>query len=153
MEKEKALARLMKQCSVCEKCRKDAITLLTRWEVDKNEFAAILDYLVSNRYIDEERYARAFIRDKSNYSNWGEEKIRMTLRAKGIAAEFIEENMSEIDPEAMEAKIKKALETKKKGLKYKDDYDLRNKLLRFAFSRGYNMTIVKKLITIDYDDE
>lgn len=153
MDKEKALARLMMQCSVCEKCRKDAITLLERWEVEPKEFAEVIDYLVSNKYIDEQRYTKAFIRDKADYSNWGEMKIKMALRAKGISAELIEEHMGEIDEEAMRLKIKKALETKKRGLKYKDKYDLRNKLLRFAFSRGYNIEVVKRVMNIDVDDE
>lgn len=136
---------------MCEKCRKDAITSLQRWEVAPKEFSEILDYLVSNKYIDEDRYTKAFVRDKSNYSNWGEAKIRTALRTKGIALEMINENMAEIDAGAMEQKIKKALETKKKGLKYKDKYDLRNKLLRFAFSRGYSMDLVYKFVGEDED--
>lgn len=146
MDKEKGLARLMRICSVCEKCRKDALTSLERWEVDPKEHSEIVDYLIENKYIDERRYAKAFIRDKSNYSNWGETKIKMALRAKGISAELINEYIGEINPKSMEQKIKKALETKMRSIKYKDKYDLRNKLLRFASSRGYSMDVVYKFI-------
>lgn len=146
MEKEKALARLMKQCSVCEKCRKDCLTLLVRWGVEKEEQKKIINYLIENKYIDERRYVAAYVKDKARFSNWGEMKIKMGLRDKGIENDLINEFLEEIDPEAMEEKIVRALETKTKGLKYKDKYDLRNKLLRFAFSRGYNIDTVNRFI-------
>lgn len=146
MEYEKALARLMRQCSVSERCRKDCVTSLDRWEVAKHDQQKIIDYLTQNKYIDETRYIAAYVKDKSKFSNWGEAKIKMGLRAKGISWELITEAVGEIDPEAMEEKIMKALETKLRGLKYKDKYDLRNKLLRFAFSRGYALEVVNRFI-------
>lgn len=147
MEYEKALGRLMKQCSLSERCRKDCIVSLDRWEVAKSDQQKIIDYLVENKYVDENRYVAAYVKDKSRFSNWGEAKIKTGLRTKGISWELINEAVSEIDTEAMEEKIVKALETKLRGLKYKDKYDLRNKLLRFAFSRGYSIGVVNRFIS------
>ena len=143
---EKALLKLMKMCSLCEKCEKDSVELLKRWKVDTDKHSEIIGYLLENKYIDNNRFALAYARDKSNFSTWGESKIKMALRAKGITPDVIEEVMGSIDKKTMLEKIERALDTKLKGLKYKDSYDLKNKLLRFAFSRGYDMGIVSSYI-------
>lgn len=136
---ERALAKLMKLCSLSEKSVKDAKELLARWKVDESRRGEIIKYLVENRYLDDNRFAAAYVRDKTNFSAWGASRIKMGLRAKGVSSEIIEEVMLSIDDGMMQEKIEKALDTKMRGLKYSDKYDLRNKLLRFAFSRGYDM--------------
>lgn len=136
---ERALAKLMKLCSLSEKSVKDAKELLIRWKVDELKRGEIIQYLVSNRYIDDSRFAAAYVRDKSNFSAWGTSRIKMGLRAKGISSDIIDYVMSNIDDQVMQDKIERSLDIKMRGLKYKDKYDLRNKLLRFAFSRGYDM--------------
>ena len=143
---EKALLKLMKMCSLGEKCEKDSVELLKRWKVDADKHDEIIAYLIENKYIDNIRFAFAYTRDKSNFSAWGETKIKMALRAKGISNNIIEDAISSIDENSMIEKTEKALDTKLRNLKYKDNYDLRNKLLRFAFSRGYDMGVVSSYI-------
>lgn len=154
MEYEKALSRLVRQCALCERCERDVRESMRRWEVDSSTSDKIVNYLVENKYVDNRRYTEAYIKDKATLSNWGEEKIVSGLRAKGIPMTLIKEYLEVIDPHQMSEKIEQAMAQKLSTITYKDKYDMRNKLLRFAFSRGYDMKIATKFLSRlgEYDD-
>ena len=82
---KQALESLMRLCARAERCKADAMRLMHGWEVPFDEREGVLRRLVAERYIDDRRYAEAFVREKSNLSAWGEYKIRSALKRKGIA--------------------------------------------------------------------
>ena len=83
---EQALAALMRLCARAERSEEDARRLMTRWGVAPADRERVLERLRRDRFIDDARYAEAFVRDKIRLSGWGARKIRTSLRLKGIAA-------------------------------------------------------------------
>ena len=62
MTEQQILSKLTGICSKAEYCKYDMVRKMTRWEVAEDLQEKVLKYLVSEGYIDETRFARAFIR-------------------------------------------------------------------------------------------
>ncbi len=141
-----ALTALQMLCAKAERSSGDAMRLMARWNVEPAERARVLEKLLHDRYIDDSRYAGAYVRDKSRLAGWGAHKIRMQLAAKGIARETIEEALAQIDPETTAGKLDELLARKMRTAKAKDAHDLRGKLLRFGLGRGFGYAQVARAV-------
>ena len=132
----KVTDRLRNLCSRREYCSSDILKkALTALEGDREAAEQILKKLVSEKYVDDLRYAAAYAREKAMISGWGETKIRYMLSAKRISRDIITQALAEIDEDKADSRLQKLLENKARSLK--DDPQIRLKLLRFALGRGY----------------
>jgi len=137
---EQALQSLMRMCARSERSSGDALRLMKRWGVADNETAKVLARLRAERFIDDARYAEAFVRDKLNLSGWGAYKIKMTLRTKGVAKDIIDEVVTPMLAETnMTERLEEIMRRRMRTLKYSSPYDAKTKLIRFAASRGYDL--------------
>ena len=82
-EKE-ALLRLAALCAQGEHCQWEMTEKLRKWEIGEEAQARIMQKLVSGRYVDDERFARAFAMDKVRYNKWGRRKVEQALWQKHI---------------------------------------------------------------------
>jgi regulatory protein len=136
-----ALEKLRKMCSMQEKCPSDILLLLRRWGVEQEHFESIIGSLKSDRFIDEGRYAAAFVKDKVKFDHWGFLKIMYFLRQKGIPRNIVDEACKAIDRDDYVLMIKKELDKKRKTLTGKRR-EVAAKLARYGSSRGYEMEIM-----------
>ncbi|MBR5105618.1 MAG: RecX family transcriptional regulator [Alistipes sp.] len=137
---QQALQSLMRMCARSERSSGDALRLMKRWGVADDEARKVLARLMAERFIDDRRFAEAFVRDKLNLSGWGAYKIKMSLRTKGVAREIIEEVISQmIDTTDMKERLEDIMQRKLRTLKYSSTYEAKTKLIRFAASRGYDI--------------
>ncbi len=137
---EQALQSLMRECARSERSSGDALRLMKRWGLSDEDAAKVLARLQSERFIDDSRYAEAFVRDKLNLSGWGAYKIKMALRTKGVSKEIIEEVVAPMLAETdMTERLEEIMVRRMRTLKYSSSYDAKTKLIRFAASRGYDM--------------
>lgn len=135
---EQALASLMKLCSKAEKSSGDARRLMYRWGIGKADQDRILAQLTTQKFIDDERYAAAYVREKVRFSGWGTYKIRAALSTKGIARDTIEHAVEGLDDGVMDDRLEKYLRRKRHIIKAASPYDLRSKLMRYGLSLGYD---------------
>lgn len=141
------LSRAMSLCSKSEKTVYDVRQSMLRWGMtDKEKQNKIIDYLKENNFIDESRYSYSYVRDKHKFNRWGRVKIRAMLRAKGIADSIIDKAISSLSQEEYIKTLKDDISVRRKGLKAKNQYDLRAKLMRFAQSRGYESELCYKIV-------
>ena len=141
----KVADRLRTLCSRREYCRSEIMKkALSALDDDKEEAARVVEELVSEKYVDDLRYASAFARDKSSIAGWGRTKIAYMLSSKGIARETIEEALGAIDEDKAAGKLERLVECKARSLK--DDPQIRLKLLRYALGRGYAYDDVNKVL-------
>lgn len=136
---EEARLKAEAYCSVAERCTDDVLRKLEQWGVPRSACGKVVDYLVDERYIDEKRYAIAFVRDKYRFNQWGRVKITQALRMKHIASVDISEALEEIDEEEYLSALTSLLEKKRKSVKASNDYERNGKVVRFAMSHGYEM--------------
>lgn len=147
-----AYLKLSSLCAVAEYCCYDMMKKMNKWEwktsldtddhqLIKEEIqrikARIIARLVSERFIDESRFAHAFVRDKFRYNHWGRVRITQELRIRNIDSSIIEDALTEIDDTDNLAKLQDILRKKLPSIKGKNDYEIRCKLIRFALGRGF----------------
>ena len=132
--------------SRCEHCESEVREKLLVWGGSNEETEEIIAYLVEERYIDNQRYANSYTRDKFRFNHWGKYKISMMLRSKDIDNDIIEEAMSQIEEEEYLEKLQQILKDKLRSLKYSSEYEKKGKLFKFAQSRGFESSAISKVI-------
>ena len=160
MTRDQALLHLSSLCAKAEYCRQDIWRKLSRWQLDPDPEAdlsakqEILNYLIEQHYIDEQRYAHAFVRDKFRHNRWGRVRIQQELHKRGIAEDVINGALEEeLSDEDTTETLRHLIATKRRTVKGKNAYEINGKLIRFALSRGFDMDTIRKVIheTPDYD--
>ena len=144
--REQALDALMDRCAKAEVCIFDARRSLFRWLVAPEDQEWVVGRLLQERFIDEERYAGAFVRDKLNFSRWGTRKISEALYAKRIPSDIIKRALEQADGISMTGRLEADLRRKNQSVKDEDPYKRKEKLLRFGISRGYDFETVMETI-------
>jgi len=137
LTKKYALLKAENICSRQEKCEEDIRRKLIEWDVDEGDRDEIINMLIKNSFIDNSRFAKAFVREKSSISKWGKIKIEFALKQKKINNELIKIALEEIDNTKYDKILEKELIAKLKSIKNQDIYTIKSKLVRFGISRGY----------------
>jgi regulatory protein len=157
MTEQEAYLQLAALCAQAEHCQREMRERMRRWELDETVQNRVLDRLVRERFVDDERYVRAFVKDKIRYNKWGRRKVQQALWQKGIDSEIQREVLDEIDEKEYLDILRPLLRQKRKSIKAQNDYELNQKLLRFALGRGYTFDIIRQCIDVDeepdYTDE
>lgn len=144
-ETDKVLEKMRVLCSRREYCRSDILKkVVPALDGDRQGAEKIVDILVDEKFIDELRYASAFVRDKSALSGWGAAKIRYMLSSKGIPRDVISEALGDVDEGKARVRLEKLMENRYRSLK--DDPQCRLKMLRFGLGRGYEYDEVSSVI-------
>lgn len=143
---EQVLDKMAKYCAYQERCVKDVIEKLKTYEIAEKNQSEILNYLIDSRFVDDDRFARAFVRGKINQSGWGLNKIRFHLIQKGIAKEIIDEALGQTDEEAYRQRLMEVLSTKAKTVKAGNAIEKNRKLAAYAMQRGFEAGLVWEVL-------
>lgn len=145
---DSALLWATSRCALRECCRQDIKKKWMEGGLDDATCERLLDRLEDEGFIDEARYARAFVHDKLEYDHWGRIKMTQALRLKGIGRRTIDEAMDEvIVDEHYREILRGVLERKFNTLNFDADnreesYKALQKLVRHAASRGFEPELI-----------
>ena len=137
-----ALDKMAKYCAYQERCVKDVRDKLRTFDLPQEEKDKILDYLIDNRFVNDERFAKSFVRGKVNQSGWGLNKIRFHLVQKGIAKDIIDEALGQTDEEVYRQRLIDILKAKSKTVKAATDFEPKRKLAAYAMQKGFEASLV-----------
>lgn len=143
---DQVLDKMAKYCAYQERCVKDVTEKLKTFELNAKETEDILNYLIDNRFVDNKRFAKAFVRGKINQSGWGLNKIRFHLMQKGIDKEHIDEALQAFDEEAYRQRLIEVLMTKAKTVKAANDFEKNRKLAAYAIQKGFEAPLVWEVL-------
>lgn len=141
-----ALNKAMTLCSRREFCCDDIRNKLLLWGVENNDTEMIITTLIKENFINESRYATAFVRDKFKYNKWGKVKIAAHLRVKKLPSDIINSAIDSIDNEQYTKLIRELIESHKRSVKAKNQYDLKAKLLRYGLSKGFESSLLYDIL-------
>ena len=147
-----AYLQLAALCARAEHCQHELIEKMRRWELSDEAQARVMQRLISERYVDDERYARAFVRDKITYNHWGRRKVEQGLWMKGIDDDIRQRVLGEIADEEYLAVLRPLLKQKRRSTKAASDYEMNQKLVKFALGRGFTYDIIRQCIDGDVDE-
>lgn len=152
MTEAEALKKVAAYCSAAEHCRAEVIEKMQRWGLPYDAIDRIADRMVTEKFIDEERYCRAFINDKYRFEKWGKVKIAQALQLKKISSSSYWMYLNEIDKDEYLGVLNKLLASKRKSVHATSDYELNGKLVRFALSRGFEMDDIRRCINVPEEE-
>lgn len=153
MSEEQMRRKAEAYCSAAERCLSEMEARLAGWGATPEAAAAILAHLQRERYVDQRRYCRAFVRDKFRFDRWGRVKIRQALRLKGMTEELVAQAMEEIDEREYLAVLDGLLRRKRAGVKAASARELRARLLRFAAGRGFEAEAAARCLGEEEDGD
>ena len=102
---DQVLDKMAKYCAYQERSVKEVTDKLKTFEISEKEREEIIHYLIDNKFVNDERFARAFVRGKINQSGWGVNKIRFHLIQKGVSKDIIDEALQSFDVEAYRQRL------------------------------------------------
>lgn len=149
MTTDEILYKLAARCSTSEQCLSDIEAKLDRYDLTLEEKVHILRRLVEEKYIDDQRYALAYVRDKYRFNKWGRIKIAQGLRMKGIDHTTIHEAMHCIDEEEYLSILRNLIKAKRKSTRGHSEQEINGKLIRFATGRGFEFEAIRKCINTE----
>jgi SOS response regulatory protein OraA/RecX len=141
------LTKLYKYCAYQDRCRSEIEDKLRDFEVDPLEWENILAHLEDERFWNEERYARSYVRGKFRIKRWGKIKIQQALKRKRVPVPLIQLALAEeIDTEAYENALDHIAERKLKDLQREEPLKKKQKLIRFLQQRGFEWDVIQRRI-------
>lgn len=147
-----AYLQLAQLCARSEHCQHDLLEKMRKWEMTDEAQARVMERLVNERYVDDERYARAFVLDKVQYNKWGRRKVEQALWMKHIDDDIRQRALDAVDDSTYINILKPLLKQKRRGIKAASEYELNQKLVRFALGRGFTFDIIRQCIDGDVDE-
>jgi regulatory protein len=132
-------------CSSREYCCEDILSKLTAWGADNNDSKRIIGILLKENFINESRYATAFVRDKFKYNKWGKVKIAAHLKFKKLNSVVIN-TLDTIDNDIYIKSLRDIIENHRRSVKSKNQYDLKAKLLRYGLSKGFESNLLYDIL-------
>jgi regulatory protein len=136
----------MAQCSGREYCCDDIRNKLISWGVAANDSEKIITNLIKENFINEHRFASAFVKDKFNYNKWGKIKIAAHLRMKKIPGNIIKSSLDSIDYDVYKKTLNDIITSHRRSVKAKNQYDLKAKLLRYGLSKGFESGLLYEIL-------
>ena len=145
-----ALSKAMALCSQREYCIDDIKSKMQSWSVGNTDSDKIISTLIHENFINEKRYAEAFVKDKFRYNKWGKIKIRVSLKMKKIPVDIINSALDSIEPELYKKTIEELLTAHRRSVKSKNQYDLKGKLLRYGLSKGFESDLLYDILSGEF---
>jgi regulatory protein len=139
-------SRLARLCSRAEECSPDIRKKIKDLGGDKEMEERIIQRLTDEKYIDDQRYVMAYVRDKFRLNKWGRVKIGYYLKMKGVANEIIEAGLNNIDQEQYIKLLVKTMKDKSKTIKKPNQYEKLGQVIRFTQSRGFEPELIHRHI-------
>ncbi len=137
-----AIERIKNYCALQDRCQWDVIQKLREWGLQQATKDHILEILITNKFIDEERFSTSFCRGKFRIKNWGKRKIINELRRKQISSICINTGLKEIDEKEYDLVLQKLFYQKERSIKDKNQFIRKTKIANFLIQRGFENNLV-----------
>lgn len=140
---QQAKAKAAKYCSYKERAPQQVLDKLLGWGVPEDKAHQILADLISQKFVDEQRFCRAFCHDKFEFNQWGKRKIQVALQPYKLPGAVIEEGLNALDPERYEDIIRTLAEKKWEALRSESDpWKRKNKVAMFLVRKGFEPDLI-----------
>lgn len=142
---EQLRAKAEAYCASAEHCCYDMRLKLQQWGATAEQAEQIVSHLQEYKYVDEQRYCRAFVHDKVLYQGWGRMKLRAGLQAKHLPIRAIDFALDNLDESEYFRVLNQVITSKKRTVKSSDP-QAREKLIRFCLQRGFTYEEISECI-------
>ncbi|MEO5602237.1 MAG: regulatory protein RecX [Cyclobacteriaceae bacterium] len=143
---QEAAEKIRQYCAYQERSHLEVRNKLYGYGLFRNEVDEILLGLLTDGYLNEERFAKAFAGGKFRMKQWGRIKITHALEAKGVSKNCIQIGLKEIDSATYIESLRELLTRKSKTIQEDNIYATREKLSKYAMQKGYEPELVWSMV-------
>jgi regulatory protein len=147
MEYEAALKRAAALCSSQEQCTSHIRQKLNSWKISGQDSEKIIHFLTRENFLDDQRYANFYVRDKFRLNTWGKIKLSVMLTQKEIPKPLIQVALDQIDPELYKQSCTRLISEKAATLRETNHFKRKGKLYRFAAQRGFEPDLIHQILS------
>ncbi|MCH2226113.1 MAG: RecX family transcriptional regulator [Crocinitomicaceae bacterium] len=140
-------------CAYQERCHSEVRKKLTGWKLDDEDVNVLISDLIQNNFLDEERFAGAFVSGKFRIKKWGRIKIKQHLKQKQISDYSIKKGMEEIEEQEYYATLVQLAESKNRLINTEDNWQRLTKLQRYLHSKGYETELIREVTNAIVSDQ
>ena len=144
---KEAYTKMAQLCSRSEQCSTDIRKKIIAYEIMDELVDEIISKLKEEKFIDDERYVKAYASDKFRLNKWGKVKIRHYLKAKGLSDDLIEKGLADINYDQYKKVLIATLKEKAKKVKSDNKFEKTGQIIRFAQSRGFEPEIIHRYLS------
>jgi regulatory protein len=141
------LQQLQRYCAYQDRCHQEVNEKLQELGVWGQEAGEIVVALIEEKFLDEERFARAFVRGKYRQKKWGRRKIVQALAQKNISPYCQKAGLSEIEEAEYLKNLRELLQSKFDRTAGDNDFELKAKMATFAIGKGYEPDLVWEIVS------
>jgi len=146
MDTKTALKLAQNICARKEQCKLDLSLKLKNWGLSEIEKGEVLDSLQKEGFIDENRYAETYCREKFRFNRWGKINLAYMLKQKQIPGNIIDNALALIDRDEYKEILTNELMKKATFFHGINQVNKKKKLLQFALQRGFEYEIIMAVI-------
>ena len=146
MNTELALEKIKKYCAYQERCHLEVVDKLYKLGLYKNEVNQVLLSLMEEDFLNEERFAEAYVSGKFRIKKWGRVKIKSELKRKRISDYCIKKGFAQINEEEYSDTLRYWIERKTKEVKEKDPFKKKGKIASFLMQKGFESGLVWEIL-------
>lgn len=139
---QQAREKIQRYCAFQERSHQEVRNKLYTYGLHRQDVEEILSGLITEEFLSEERFAKAYAGGKFRIKKWGRIKITHALEAKGVSPNCIRIGLSEIDGKDYRISLRKLLVQKLQTLGDENLFVLRDKLSAYAIRKGYEPDLV-----------
>ena len=137
-----ALQKAASFCAYQERTQQEVRDRLKEWSVWGDDAEEVIAELITQNYLNEERFAKSFAGGKFRVKGWGKRKIQQHLKQRGISGYNLDQAMKEIEPNDYRQTLTDLLDKKRRSLHDNNPLVIKQKLVRYAMSRGYESDLI-----------
>lgn len=144
---DEALSKLQSYCAYQERCHKEVRQKLRDLGIWGDDVDQIVTELITDNFLNELRYAKAFAGGKFRVKKWGKKRIIQALKFNYVSAYSIKKAIqSELPDEEYDATLRQVLEKKDKLLHESNPYKRRQKLAKYAQDKGFESALIWSIL-------
>lgn len=142
LDKKTALLKAESWCAYQERSQQEARDKLYEYGLHQNEVEDVITELIVTNFLNEERFAMAYVSGKFNIKKWGRIKIKQGLKLKKVPDKLIQKALNSIDGDKYLANILATAEKKLKVLPEKDPLKRKYKLITYLQTKGFEKDLI-----------
>ena len=145
---KEVLIKITRLCSRTEQCSSEIRKKILTAGVAEDVADEMVQSLLDENYLNDERYVKAYVSDKFKFNKWGKIKMRHYLRLKVLPDEVISIGLDEIDKEKYKAVLIKTMKDKAKTIKKKNKFEKMGQIIRFTQNRGFEPELIHRYMNL-----
>lgn len=141
-----ALEKLKKYCAYQERAQSEVRKKAFSYGLSSEEAESVITDLIKDNFLNEQRYAEAYVRGKYKFKRWGRKKLELELKSRQVSSYCIKKGMAQIEPAIYFSNLVYLAEKRLPLTKGKNQAEIKQKMFRHLLGKGYESNLIEEVL-------